>query len=118
MCTALSLAYVPIFLAIGAGFVVAALCQGQFSRRLSEHHPLTWRELTQKKIFFDDGDQQGAIASRYFLSGAYKSLGDETLNSFAMRGWLALVMIALAHVAWFVVHSIDPSASLLACVWR
>jgi hypothetical protein len=108
----------PIFLAIGAGFVAAALCQGQFSRRLSEHHPVIWRELTQKKIFFDDGDQHGAIASRYFLSGAYKSLGDETLNSFAMRGWLAVGIVVLAHIAWLVVHFIDANASLLACVWR
>jgi hypothetical protein len=118
MCSVLSLAYVPIFLAIGAGFVAAGLCQGRFHRRLSEHHPVTWHELTQKKIFFDDGDQHGAIVARYLLSGAYKSLGDEALNSCAIRGWLALGVIVLAHVAWLVVHVIDPSASLLACVWR
>jgi hypothetical protein len=118
MCTALSLAYIPILIAIGAGFVVAALCHGQFSMHLSEHHPVVWQDLTRKKILFDDGDQHGAIASRYLLSGAYKSLGDATLNSFATRGWLALGVIALANVAWLVVHSIDANASLLACIWR
>ncbi len=118
MCTSLSFVYVPIFLAIGAGFVAAALCQGRFSKRLCEHHPAMWHELAQKKIFFDDGDPEGVIASRYLLSGAYRSLGDETLNSFAMRGWLAVGVVALAHVAWFVVHSIDANVSLLACVWR
>lgn len=118
MCTALSMAYIPIFLAIGAGFVAAALCQGQFSRRLCEHHPAKWHELAKKKVFFDDGDQEGAIASRYLLSGAYRSLGDMTLNYVAMRAWLAVGVVALALVAWFVVHSIDSNASFLACLWR
>ena len=48
--------------------------------RLTEHHPKTWHALTQTQIFFDDGDQHGAIASRYLLSGGYKTLGDETLK--------------------------------------
>jgi hypothetical protein len=118
MCGVLSLAYIPILLAIGAGSVATALCQGRFSNRLSEHHPETWDELIQRKVLFDDGDQHGAIAARYLLSGAYKSLADETLNSYAKRGWLAAGVVALATVAWFVVHSIDPKASLLACLWR
>jgi hypothetical protein len=118
MCSVLSFAYLLIYISIGGGFVAGAWCQGRFMGRLTEHHPKTWHALTQKKVFFDDGDQHGAVASRYLLSGGYKTLGDETLNSFARQGWLAVGLVALASVAWLLVHFFAPDTSLLACIRR
>ena len=115
MCSSLSLLYVVVFLGLSAGILAAALYEGKFARRLSEHHPETWRAITARKIYFSDGDQVGAATVRYLWSGAYRSLGDATLNSFATRGFVALAVAVASLVAWLVTQSVAPEVSLLAC---
>lgn len=89
MCSALSFVYLTLFLGGAAGGLAAALYQGKFGSRLSEYHPETWRTITARKIFFNDGDQDGAATALYLWSGGYRDLGDVTLNSFATRGFIA-----------------------------
>lgn len=118
MCSLLSLFYVALIAGLGGGGLAAALCEGQFARRLSEKHPDIWREITSRKIFFNDGDQDGAATVRYLWSGRYKTLGDATLNSIANRGFVALTVTLLALVGWLLIQSTAPEVSLLACFRR
>ncbi len=118
MCSLLSLFYVALIVTLGGGGLAAALCEGRFARRLSEKHPETWREITSRKIFFNDGDQDGAATVRYLWSGRHRSLGDVTLNSIANRGFVALTVVLLALVGWLLIQSAAPEVSLLACFHR
>ena len=69
----------------------------------------------QEKILFDDGDRHGAIASRYFLSGKWKALSDETIDSYAARMWMANAGFLLGCVGLILLEEFAPEASLLAC---
>ncbi len=118
MCSLLSLFYAALFVTFGAGGLAFALCEGRFARRLSEKHAEIWREITSRKVFFNDGDQDGAATMRYLWSGRYRSLGDVTLNSIANRGFVALTVVLLALVGWLLIQSAAPEVSLLACFRR
>ncbi len=118
MCSALSFVYVVLFLSGAAGGVAAALYEGRFGRRLSEYHPETWRSITSRKIFFNDGDQDGAATVRYIWSGGYKALGDVPLTSFATRSFVGATVFALALAGTALMGSVAPEISLLACFNR
>jgi hypothetical protein len=118
MCSLLSLFYLTLIVTLGGGGLAAALCEGRFARRLSEKHPETWRKITSHKIFFNDGDQNGAATVRYLCSGRYRSLGNGTLNSIANRGFVAMTVVLLALVGWLLIQSAAPEVSLLACFRR
>jgi hypothetical protein len=118
MCNPLSLFYVALIVCFGVGSLAAALCEGRFARRLSEKHPETWREITSRKIFFNDGDQAGAATVRYLWSGRYRSLGDVTLNAIAKDGFFALTVVLLALAGWVLIKTVAPDVSLLACFRR
>jgi hypothetical protein len=118
MCSLLSLFYVAVIVSLGAGGLAVALSEGRFARRLSEKHPEKWREITSRKIFFNDGDQDGAATVRYIWSGQYRSLGDVTLNSIATRGFFALTVVLLDLVGWLLIQFAAPQVSLLACFSR
>ncbi len=115
MCSVLSLFYPATWLLIGTSFIVGALYFGRFQGRLCEHHRDIWRVLTQEKVFFDDGDQHGAIASRYFVSGKWKTLGDQTIRLYAVRLWMANVGGLLGCVGLILLEAFAPEASMLAC---
>ena len=118
MCSVLSLLIPATWLLIGISFVICATYFGRFQSRLCEHHNGTWRELTQEKILFDDGDRHGAIASHYFLSGKWKTLGDETMNSYAARIWMANAGGLFGILTLILAELFAPEASLLACFRR
>lgn len=118
MCSLLSLFYVALIVTLAGGGPVAAVYEGRFARRLLEKHPETWCEITSRKIFFNDGDQDGAATIRYLWSGRYRYLGDVTLNSIANRGFVALTVVLLALVGWLLIQSAAPEVSLLACFRR
>ena len=118
MCSLLSLFYVTLIVTLVGGGLTAALCEGRFARRLSEKHPEKWREITSWKIFFNDGDQDGAATMRYLWSGRYRSLGDVTLNSIANRGFVVLTIVLLALMGWLLIQFAAPEVSLLACFRR
>jgi hypothetical protein len=118
MCSLLSLFYVVLTVSLGAGGLAAALCEGRFAKRLSEKYPEIWREITSRKTFFNDGDQDGAATVRYLWSGRYRLLGDITLNSIANRGFFALTVVLLALAGWVLIHTAAPEVSLLACFRR
>ena len=118
MCSLLNVLYVALIVTFAGGGFAAALCEGRFARRLWEKHPEIWREITSQKIFFNDGDQNGAATVRYLWSGRYRSLGDVTLNAIANRGFIALTIVLLALVGWLLIQSAAPEVSLLGCFRR
>ncbi len=118
MCSVISLLIPATWLLIAVSFVMAATYFGLFQSRLCEHHKSTWGALTQEKILFDDSDRNGAIASRYFLSGKWKTLGDETISMYAAKTWMANAGGISGVIALILVEHFAPEASLLACFRR
>lgn len=115
MCSAGSVIHLFIYACGLALMVFGAKSQGRFNDRLRVEHELKWRELIARRVRFHDGDPHYVATQYYLWSGAYKLLGDPSLDRLARCVLVSMAALFLLVGVWFVVEYRFPGASVTAC---